>query len=413
MRVLRLLRQPVPLLLWIGQLFSVTGDQLYAMAVLWLVLQLTGSAKFMALVSMAESVPYVVVGLLGAGVISRAGRLRALVRINLVSAAIVAVIPLTYLAGLRSVAWLVAIAACLSALEALFDPAMQAVIPDLVPAADLQPMVALADSTDRLARVLGPGSAGLLLVVLPEIHLFTFDAATFLVSAVTLSFVIRRGRQTAPVPMASTGANIAIFDGFREVARRPTLRTGLAVRGTCNLVWSAFTIGLPFLLVDRLHAGLASYGFLLGAFGLGNLGGNLLSGSPRVGRHLLTVYCVAWSLVGLGFLGLAVSPSLGAAVAATIWMGICTPLANVSMDTYIAQVVPAERLAHVYALQRIVVAGASAAGVFGVAVALEHVGPEAVIAGAGAWMVVVGLVALTSTRRRQQRATQPGPGQSE
>src|SRR5712691_10294457 len=36
MRVLRLLRQPIPLAVWLGQLFSVTGDKLYAMAVLWL-----------------------------------------------------------------------------------------------------------------------------------------------------------------------------------------------------------------------------------------------------------------------------------------------------------------------------------------------------------------------------------------
>ena len=54
MRVLRLLRQPAPLALWLGQLFSVTGDKLYAMAVLWLVLALwrtiaLGSPQFAVL----------------------------------------------------------------------------------------------------------------------------------------------------------------------------------------------------------------------------------------------------------------------------------------------------------------------------------------------------------------------------
>ena len=66
-----MLHQPVPLAIWLGQLLSVTGDRLYAMALLWLVLQLTGSAKLMAAVSAAGSVPYVLTGFLGAGLIAR------------------------------------------------------------------------------------------------------------------------------------------------------------------------------------------------------------------------------------------------------------------------------------------------------------------------------------------------------
>ena len=342
MRVLRLLRRPVPLAVWTGQLLSVTGDQLYAMAVLWLVLELTGSAKLMATVSLAGSVPYVLTGFLGAGLISRSRRLRGLIRLDLISAVLVAVIPVSYLLGLRSVLLLCAVAALLSAAEALFDPALAAVLPDLVPRADLQPMIALTDSTDRLARVLGPGCAGLLLLVMPETGLFGVDAATFCVSAAALLATTRLlgGRLDA-----GSGAHdvqtSGLLDGAREVLRRPNLRVGLAVRGSCCLVWSAFTIGLPFELTHRLHAGLASYGLLLGAFGAGNLAGNLFSGSGRVERHLMTVYCLSWALVGVGMLGLAAAPSLTVAVVTTVWMGVFTPLANVSLDTYIARVVPA------------------------------------------------------------------------
>jgi Transmembrane secretion effector len=167
MRVLRLLRRPVPLAIWLGQLFSVTGDKLYAMALLWLVLQLTGSARLMAAVSAAESVPYVLAGFLGAGLIARLPKLRAMIGLDLLSAAVIALIPLSYLLGVRSIVLLVLTAAAASALAALFDPALQSVLPETVPGADLQPMIALTDSTDRLARVLGPGSAGLLLLVVP------------------------------------------------------------------------------------------------------------------------------------------------------------------------------------------------------------------------------------------------------
>lgn len=399
MRTLRLLRRPVPLALWAGQLFSVTGDKLYAMALLWLVLQLTGSAQLMAVVSAAESVPYVLAGFLGAGLIAGSRKLRAMIRLDLLSAAVIALIPLTYLLHAASIVLLVLVAAAASALEALFDPALQSVLPDVVPGPDLQPMVALTDSTDRLARVLGPGSAGLLLLVIPEIHLFTFDAATFGVSAAALAFVARRcgPAATAKPPAGQAGR---LLDGVREVLRQPSLRVGLAVRGSCNLVWPAFTIGLPFELAHRLHSGLASYGLLLGIFGAGNLAGNLLSGGPRVSRHLLGVYCASWSLVGAGFVVLAFAPSLMLAALATAWMGIFTPLANVSMDAHIARVVPRGRLPRVYALQRIAVVGASALGVFAVAAGIDAVSATAVIAAAGAWMLLVGTAAFVRLRLR-------------
>jgi Transmembrane secretion effector len=398
MGVLRLLRRPVPLAIWLGQLFSVTGDKLYAMALLWLILQLTGSAKLMAAVSVAESVPYVLVGFFAAGVIARSRKLQAMIRVDLLSAGVVALIPLTYLLGVQSVVPLVVVAAAASSLEALFDPALQSALPDIVPGADLQPMVALTDSTDRLARVLGPGCAGLLLLVIPEIHLFTFDSATFLLSAAALAFA---GRRAGFVPAKQVSAEPVskLLDGVREVLQRRSLRVGLAVRGSSNLVWPAFTIGLPFELAHRLHSGLGSYGLLLGIFGAGNLAGNLLSGNRHAGRRLLTVYCISWSLVGVGLLALAMAPSLALAALATGWMGVFTPLANVSMDTHIAEVVPRNRLPRVYALQRIAVVGASALGVCAVAAGIDEFSATPVIAVAGAWMLLVGALAAARIRR--------------
>jgi DHA3 family macrolide efflux protein-like MFS transporter len=414
MRTLRLLHKPVPLAIWLGQLSSVTGDKLYTMAVLWLVLQLTGSAKLMAAMSVAESVPYVLAGFLGAGLIARSRKLRAMIKLDLLSAAVIAIIPLTYLLGARSIALLALAAAAASALEALFGPALQSVLPEIVPGADLQPMIALTDSTDRLARVLGPGSAGLLLLAIPEIHLFSLDAATFLVSAAAFAFVARQAasaRATTP----PTQPVSKLLDGLRETLSQRSLRMGLAVRASCNLVWPAFTIGLPFELAHRLHTGLASYGLLLGIFGAANLAGNLLSASPRVGRHLLTVYCLSWSLAGTGFLALAMAPTLPLAALATAWMGLFTPLANVSMDTHIAAVVPRHRLPRVYALQQTTIAAASALGAFAVAAAIDATSATAVIAAAGTWMLLTGTLAAAKTlaAKSQQTARHTHPARSE
>jgi hypothetical protein len=86
-------------------------------------------------------------------------------------------------------------------------------------------------------------------------------------------------------------------------------------------------------------------------------------------------------------------------------MGLFTPLANVSMDTHIATVVPHHRLPRVYALQQITVAAASGVGVFAVAATIDATSAPPVIAAAGAWMLLTGT--LTAARTAFPRSQQP------
>jgi MFS-type transporter involved in bile tolerance (Atg22 family) len=68
------------------------------------------------------------------------------------------------------------------------------------------------------------------------------------------------------------------------------------------------------------------------------------------------------------------------------------------MDTHIARVIPAGRLARVYTLQRVTVAGVSAPGVFAVAVVTDATSGALAIAVAGTAMVLTGLLALLKIR---------------
>jgi hypothetical protein len=67
--------------------------------------------------------------------------------------------------------------------------------------------------------------------------------------------------------------------------------------------------------------------------------------------------------------------------------------------SHIATVVPRDRLPRVYALQRVAVAGASALGIFAVAAGIDATSGAAVIAAAGTWMLLVGILAATRIRR--------------
>ena len=194
MNLIALFRQAAPRLLWSGQLVSAAGDRLYAAALTWLTLRLTGSPGAVSLVTLAGTLPFLASSAISGALADRHDGLRLARAANIAQVLAVSAVPVAYLAGHLDLVILAAAAAGLSALEAFCLPVLQASLPRLVERQWLTPMVSLLDTTDRLARVIGPGAVGALIAFLPAIHLFTIDAASFAVSAWCLGRVARRAR---------------------------------------------------------------------------------------------------------------------------------------------------------------------------------------------------------------------------
>jgi len=413
MRYLRLLTRADTLALWGGQLTSVMGDRLYAMAVLWLVLQMTGSAQLMALVSLSQSLPLVVVGLLAGGLVDSWDRFRGMVGIDVLRALCVAAIPLDYALGTMAPWHFVVVGAVLGSLEALFAPSLQASLPAVVEADDLQAVIGLMDTTSRFAQILGPGSAGLLLLWLPEQHFFTLDALTFAASAASLAFVGHRlhARGAAQV---RRGGRVRVSDwrgGFDAVRADAGLATGISLRVLCNAANAAFTIGAPVLVATRFHDGIAQYGLILGAYGAGSLIGNVLAGNLQFGSRVLSVFSLAWGAMGLGLLVVAWAPALWIALLAVLWMGLFGSMQHVSMELTIARRVDRGTLGRVYALQRVAMSGASSLGLLVAGMLLGRMGATGTLALAGG-IEVAGAAGALVVLRVVQRAPLPTPVES-
>ena len=126
----------------------------------------------------------------------------------------------------------------------------------------------------------------------------------------------------------------------------------------------------------------------------GRLGaGNLLSGRVR-DQHLLRWCAIAWALAGLGFLAIAAAPDYPLFLVGSAALGVCTPLANVTIDVHIAKTLPEHLLARTYAAQRFVVVAAGAAGLPIAAILINHIGAAATIAVSGILITAVATAAL-------------------
>ena len=272
-------------LLWGGLALSSVGDQAYAVAFTWIAVEAFGAAAgwLAAVGPLAVLLTLAFGGRLADGW----APLRAMLGADLArAAALLGVVAAWEAGGGPSPSALLAAVAVLGAGQAVFRPALQSVIPALVPdPAALPAANALLDATERIARLLGPALVGALVLLLPIRHMLTVDAATYLASAAALLAIQRRARLPAARP-ASPGSLLAsMLHGVRAVRRHPLLGFVLAASSPLNGAWYAvFFLIMPLMvarngLVGPGGSGVAAYGAVISAYGCTNLLANLVIGS--------------------------------------------------------------------------------------------------------------------------------------
>ena len=312
-RLLRPLRHPPMALLWGGLALSSIGDQANAIAFTWIAVEAFGPAAGY-LVAMGPLVILLVLTF-GGRLADRWAPLRAMLGADAIRAVALLGVVAARSAGPSPVALLAAVVV-LGAGQAVFRPALQAVIPALVADPSALPAAnALLDATERIARLVGPALVGALVVVLPLRHILTIDAGSFLASAAALLAIQRRAALPAARSVLPAGNMLAsMLHGVRVIRRHRLLSYMLAATGLLNGAWYAvFFLILP-LLVTRdglVGPGVAAYGAVISAYGCTNLLANLVIGSrpmpARPGRQIF----LGNLIMGVGMCGLAVIEAAG------------------------------------------------------------------------------------------------------
>jgi MFS family permease len=209
---------------------------------------------------------------------------------------------------------LVPIAIVLGAGEGMFLPGSFAIIPALLPDADLQAGNALSSAGTQLATLAGPALGGAMVALLGPAPAFGLDAASFAVSALTLAGIRAAQRPAAhtntaattplspatadatgpadgtapgapaPTPAGAPGAHPAGPEPGTPATVRAVLRSeralqvALVITIVANLGSGGMDgVALPSLAHGPLHTGAGGFGALVAAFGAGALLGTLLA----------------------------------------------------------------------------------------------------------------------------------------
>ena len=245
------------------------GDFSYEVVFVWLVLHVTGSVRTLTAVLVVQAVPFAVLLLLGGAVADRLSPRMVMLAAHLGRAVIMAAIAaLVALGSVRT--WeLFALAAVFGVADAFFWPASDSILPSLLPAALLERGNAAVGFGEQGTRLLGPLLGGLLIrgVGLPAA--IGFNAATYLLAALTITAAPPpRGRRESR-PLAAIGGEIA--EGLRYARRDGEFRIVFLLVAAATLSYSGlFAVGLP-ALSRSFPDGPFALGLLLSAWGLGQL----------------------------------------------------------------------------------------------------------------------------------------------
>jgi len=186
-------------IVWTGQTISLFGDYVAYLTLPLFLAQLTESAFDFGILSAADSIPTLLLGLFGGSVLDRFRLRPVIVATELLRAAAFAVLAVFAGNGILTPLVLFAFAFVAGTLAASFNAALQAFIPVLINSQGLSTANSRLSLSQQAAFLLGPLIGGLIVKSAGFPAAFWFDAATFVVSAVSFAFLGSvKGRDLAP-----------------------------------------------------------------------------------------------------------------------------------------------------------------------------------------------------------------------
>lgn len=288
----RLIRDPGFLRLWSAETISHLGSNISAFALPIVAIRLLDAGAFeVALLNLADFLPFLLIGLVAGAVVDRLSRRTVLVAGDFGRAALLLLIPLSYLLGTLSLPLLVAIGFSVGILTVFFDVAYQSYLPSLIPREDLVEGNSKLELSRNAAGLIGPGVAGVVIAAVRAPIAILLDALSFLISGLLLLSIRTRNQDVAPDGSADAREKKSrgslrsdIVAGVRFVFRNPALRTIGATTATSNL-FSTMANTLVFLFAIReLKMSEALVGV---AFTLSGIGGLVAAASAdRISKRL-------------------------------------------------------------------------------------------------------------------------------
>ncbi len=397
-------------LVWAASLVSNIGTWMETVAVGDLIADRTGEAGWTALVAAAGFLPMGLLAPIGGAIADRVDRRRLLIGATTANMACAAALTALSAADRASPGVIVVVVFLAGCVNGLTLPAMQAMLPDLVPADEILSAMSLGQAQFNFGRVVGPALAGVAIATGSYTMAFTINTVSFAAMLASLS-ALRLPAQPHPADASSIWRRIRV--GAQVARRDPGINSAIVTISIAALTASPFIALIPAMARVRHDGGETLTSAFVTAQGVGAVAGAIVVPviAERIGRRRLLMLTLGALPATLVLYGAAPTPLL--AILALIGVG-ATYLSMLSGLSTVTQMrAPAEARARVLSLYFVALGTLYPVGALIQGPIADHVGLGAVTIG-GACIMVASLAAIRLVRPQRLRALDdldafPGP----
>ncbi len=388
--------------LWFGQVISQAGDSLYQIALIWLLLEMTGSGTVTGLVTMSSFLPTLLFGLWAGVMADHVDRRNLMMGTDILRAFLVLILPVLFYAGKLNSLILGIVTFLIATCSAFFNPARDAIIPQLVPKEYLTKANALIQTSWQLAVLLGPLLASFLLKTLGVVNLFFADSLSFLVSLALIYSLKITNREMPRAYSENNGGKTGfsrvlslIGEGINHAMNNRVIFILLVITALDNLVlMGAAMIGTPIFVKTILGKNASIYALIEACYASG-----MVIGIPLV--HFLENRMTNGKMISLGMIldGLTFIPLLwirttAGAIVTILIHAIFIPMITAGRATLIQHFVPANLQGRIFSLNSMAVVGCTALSVSITGILADHIPINYIFAGIGTGAALCGSLAL-------------------
>ncbi len=299
---------------WVAQV----GDGIALAAGPLLVAAQTRSPVLIAAAAVVQRLPALVVGLYAGALADRVDRRRLVVAANLVRAGVLAALVAALVGGVLSIELLLALLFVVGTCEVFADSGWRAIVPMIVPAADLGLANARQMSGFLVAnQLIGPAVGATLFAVGSAVP-FGFQTATVILAA---GLLLRVRLPAVPRERPDQHVGRDVLDGLRWIGHNAPVRTLTLVILVFNVTWGAPWGVLVYWAQERLGVAAVGFGLLTTATAVGGIAAVL--GYGTLERHIPLARLMRGCLVleVLTHLALAVTTSWAVAMVVMVVFG--------------------------------------------------------------------------------------------
>ena len=344
------------IIIWIGQLISLLGSSIVQFAIIWWI-TITTESEFMLAISFFLGFAPTVFLIPIAGVfVDRWSRKKIIATVDFLQALVTVLLIYLFTIGLESgilVIWVLVIITLRAIFQAFHNPAVEAIIPLLIPKDKLSRMNGLNYFFMGVILLTGPVIGALLLEIWFIWEVMWLDAITFLFAVIPTIFISIPSIKTKKLPSEKPKFREEFSEGFVFIKNKEGLLALLTVFTAANFFINPMFVLLPMYVKYNHLGGATHLAFLMAVQQAGIIAASIFMSTWRGFKNNANGVAIGLFAMYLGFLICTIAPTGSFLVIAlgTVIMGFALPVANIASQTIWQKIVPPEKMGRVMSVR--------------------------------------------------------------